>query len=257
MEGDYLKLSQFPYNSQQPPYNSCPSPLETFRFLTSDIRAINLKTSNCDQRKLLKEIQQVLNKALEDVKDISKMVRALAKSKKAMKEELPRLQVDLVNMTEEDLQFLDSMEFKEQIKFQESIAVVASQDVDFYVKVDDDIHEDAALEVQSKEPTKKKMMIFQEPILESPMEASIQESMIQELAIQVSVIQESKIQAPTILMVLKSNEVLRIQEHSKVQKTNETLKIEEPLKAQEFEQSLKIYKKKPSCARDCLSKRNA
>ena len=73
------------------------------------------------------------------------------------------------------------------------------------------------------------------------MEASIQESMIQELAIQVSVIQESKMQAPTILMVLESNEVLRIQEHSKVQRINETLKIEEPLKAQEFEQSLKIY----------------
>ena len=85
------------------------------------------------------------------------------------------------------------------------------------------------------------MMIFQEPILDAPMEASIQESMIQELAIQVLVIQESKMQAPTILMVLESNEVLRIQEHSKVQRTNETLKIEEPL-AQEFEQSLKVYK---------------
>ena len=54
-------------------------------------------------------------------------------------------------------------------------------------------------------------------------------------------IQESKMQAPTILMVLESNEVLRIQEHFKVQRTNETLKIEEPLKAQKFEQSLKIY----------------
>ena len=91
------------------------------------------------------------------------------------------------------------------------------------------------------------MMIFQEPILEepileAPMEASIQESMIQELAIQVLVIQESKMWVPTILMVLESNEVLRIQEHSKAQRTNETLKIEEPLKAQEFEQSLKIYK---------------
>ena len=64
------------------------------------------------------------------------------------------------------------MELEEQIKFQESTAVVASQDVDFCVKVDDDIHVHAALEVQSKEPTKKKM-IFQEPILESPMEASI------------------------------------------------------------------------------------
>ena len=68
--------------------------------------------------------------------------------------------------------------------------------------------------------------------------------MIQELAIQVLVIQEFKIQVPTILMVLESNEVLRIQEHFKIQRANETLRIEEPLKAQEFEQSLKIYEEK-------------
>ena len=92
------------------------------------------------------------------------------------------------------------MELEEQIKFQESTAVVVSWDVDFCVKVDDDIHKDAALEVQSNEPTKKVMMIFQEPILDAPMEASIQESMIQGLAIQMSVIQESKMQAPKILM---------------------------------------------------------
>ena len=49
-------------------------------------------------------------------------------------------------------------------------------DVDFCVKVGDDIHVHAALEVQSKEPRKKVMMIFQEPILDAPMEASIQES---------------------------------------------------------------------------------
>ena len=72
-------------------------------------------------------------------------------------------------MTEEELQSLDSMELKEQIKFQESTTVVASWDVNFYVKVDDDIHKDAALEVQSKEPTKKVMMIFQGPILDAPM----------------------------------------------------------------------------------------
>ena len=72
--------------------------------------------------------------------------------------------------------------------------------VDFCVKVDDDIHKDTTLEVQSKEPIKKVMMIFQEPILDAPMEASIQEPMIQGLAIQMSVIQESKMQAPTILM---------------------------------------------------------
>ena len=82
----------------------------------------------------------MLNKASEDVKDISKMVKALAESKKAMKEELSRLQEDLKNMTEEKLQFLDSMEFEEQIKFQESTVVVASRNVDFCVKVDDDIH---------------------------------------------------------------------------------------------------------------------
>ena len=53
-------------------------------------------------------------------------------------------------------------------------------------------------------------------------------------------------QAPIILMVLESNEVLRIQEHSKVQRTNETLKIEEPLKVKEFKQSFKIYEKETS-----------
>ena len=76
------------------------------------------------------------------------------------------------------------------------------------------------------------MPLDQEPILDALMEALTQESTIQELAIQVSVIKESKMQAPTILMVLESNEVLRIIEHSKVQRTNETLKIKEPLKAQ-------------------------
>ncbi|KAK9987089.1 hypothetical protein SO802_032040 [Lithocarpus litseifolius] len=110
-------------------------------------RTVDLKTSNCDQRKLLNEILQILNKALEDVKDILEKVKALAKSKKAIKEELSRFQEDLENMTKEELQSLDSMELEEQIKFQESIAVVGSWDVDFCIKVDDDIHEDVALEV--------------------------------------------------------------------------------------------------------------
>ncbi|KAK9985404.1 hypothetical protein SO802_030355 [Lithocarpus litseifolius] len=172
--------------------------------------------SNCDQRKLLKEIQQMLNKALEEVKDISKRMKALDESNMAMKEELSRLQEGLKNITEEELLSLDSMKLEEQIKFQKSTAAITSRDVDLCVKVDDDINIHVALEVQLKEPTKK---------------ASIQDSMIQELAIQVSVIQESKIQEPTILMVSESNEVLRIQEHFKVQRINETLKIEEPLKA--------------------------
>ncbi|KAL0000930.1 hypothetical protein SO802_014711 [Lithocarpus litseifolius] len=127
-----------------------------------------------------------VNKVSVDVKDILEKVKGLAEFKKAMKEELSRLQEDLQNTTKDELQSLDSMELEEQIKFQESTAVVVSRDVDFCVKVDDDIHEDASLEVQSKEPTKKIMMIFQELILDAPMEAFIQESMIQELAIQES-----------------------------------------------------------------------
>ena len=177
-------------------------------------------------------------KVLEDVKTlyeshnaILEKVKALVESNKAMNEELSRLQEGLKNMMEEELQSLNSMKLKEQINFQESTVVVASRDVDFCVKVDDDIHVYVALEVQSKEPTKKVMMIFQELSLDAPMETSIQESMIQELAIQVSVIQESKMQVPIILIVLESNKVLRIQEHFKIQRTNETLKIEELLKA--------------------------
>ena len=41
MEGDYLELSQFSYNSHQFSYNSNPSPLGTTGSLTIDIRAIN------------------------------------------------------------------------------------------------------------------------------------------------------------------------------------------------------------------------
>ena len=57
-------------------------------------------------------------------------------------------------------------------------------------------------------------------------------------------------------MVLESNEVLRIQEHFKVQRTNETLKIEEPLMAQEFKQSLKIYEEKTFMCTGPLVKEN-
>ena len=124
----------------------------------------------------------MVNKVSKDVKTLYEFhnvvldkVKALAESNKAMNEELSRLQEGLENMTEEELQSLDSIKLEEQIKFQESIVVVASSDVDFCVKVDDDIHVYIALEVQSKEPTKKVMMIFQEPILDATMEASIQE----------------------------------------------------------------------------------
>ena len=39
------------------------------------------------------------------------------------------------------------MELEEQIRFQESTAIVTSREVDFCVKVDDDIHVHAALKV--------------------------------------------------------------------------------------------------------------
>ena len=125
---------------------------------------------------MVNKVSKNIKVLYESYNAILEKVKALAKSNKAMNEELSRLQEGLENMTENELQSLDSMELEEQIKFQESTAVVASQDVDFGVKVDDDIHEHAALEVQSKEPTKKVMMIFQEPILDAPMEDSIQES---------------------------------------------------------------------------------
>ena len=57
------------------------------------------------------------------IKDVSKKVKALAESKKAMKEEHTRLQEDLENMTEEELQSFNSMKQKEQIKFQESTII--------------------------------------------------------------------------------------------------------------------------------------
>ena len=41
-----------------------------------------------------------------------------------MNEELSILQEDLENMSEEELQSLDSMELKEKIKFQESTDIV-------------------------------------------------------------------------------------------------------------------------------------
>ena len=96
----------------------------------------------------------MVNKVSQDVKTlyeshnaILEKVKALVKSNKPMNEELSRLQEGFENMMEGELQSLNSMKLEEQIKFQESTAVVASQDVDFCVKVDDDIHVHAALEV--------------------------------------------------------------------------------------------------------------
>ena len=52
MEGDYLEISQFPYNSYL-------SPLGTMGFLTSGIRAIDLEIDECDQREFWKELRQM------------------------------------------------------------------------------------------------------------------------------------------------------------------------------------------------------
>ena len=129
---------------------------------TFDIRAIYLDTDECDRRELWKELRQMVNKVSEDVNilyeshnAVLEKVKALVEFNKVMNEELLRLQEGLENIMEEELQSLDSMKLEEQIKFQEFTDVVASQDVDFCVKVDDDIHVHAALEVQSKEPTRR------------------------------------------------------------------------------------------------------
>ena len=76
-----------------------------------------------------------------------------------MKEELSRLQENLKNMSEKDLQPLDSIELKEKIKIQEPTSTVTNRDANLYVKVDDDVHVHAALEchVQSR-------LLFQVPV---------------------------------------------------------------------------------------------
>ena len=128
MEGDYLELSQFPYNSHQFSYNSHQSPLGTTGFLTSGIRAVDLETGEYDWQEILKMVNEVLEKVkalIESHEAISKF-KALAEPNKAMNKEFSRLQEDLENMFEEELQSLDSMELEEQIKFQESTDIVVS-----------------------------------------------------------------------------------------------------------------------------------
>ena len=115
MEGDYLELSQIPYNPHLFLYNSHQSPLGTTGFLTSGIGAVDPEMSNCDQRKLLKKIQGILNKALEEAKGISKKMKAFAESNMAMKEELSRVQEDLENMSEEEFQLLEGTSEKFQV----------------------------------------------------------------------------------------------------------------------------------------------
>ena len=61
----------------------------------------------------------MLNNAIEEVKDISKKMKALAESNIAMKEELSRVQEDLENMSEEELQLLEGT--SDKLKLRESI----------------------------------------------------------------------------------------------------------------------------------------
>ena len=98
MKGDYLELSQFPYNSHQSSYNSYLSPLGTTRFLTFGIRAVDLDMDECDQRELWKELWQMVNKVSKDIKtlyeshnSVLEKAKALAESNKAMNEELSKL----------------------------------------------------------------------------------------------------------------------------------------------------------------------
>ena len=91
MEGDYLELSQFSYNSHKFPYNSYPSALGTTGFLTFDIRAIDLDTGEYDRQEILKMVNEVSKnfKALyESHNAILEKVKALDESNMAMKEEL-------------------------------------------------------------------------------------------------------------------------------------------------------------------------
>ena len=69
------------------------------------------------------------------------------------------------------------MELKEQIKFQESTIVVASQDVDNSVKENDNIHVHTALEVQSKE-LKKKVIMIQESTMQEAVVVGVDEEHI-------------------------------------------------------------------------------
>ena len=50
MEGDYLELSQFPYNSHPFPYDSHQYPLGTTGFLTCGISAVDLETVEYDRQ---------------------------------------------------------------------------------------------------------------------------------------------------------------------------------------------------------------
>ena len=116
----YKKLNQ-----THPLNHICPN--------TFGIRAIYLDMNECDRRELWKELRQMVNKVSNDVNIlyeshivVLEKVTPLAESKKVINEELSRLQKGLENITEKELQSLDSMKLEEQIKFQESTVIVAS-----------------------------------------------------------------------------------------------------------------------------------
>ena len=58
----------------------------------------------------------MLNNAIEEVKDISKKMKALAESNISMKEELSRVQEDLENMFKKELQHLEGTSDKLKLR---------------------------------------------------------------------------------------------------------------------------------------------
>ncbi|KAL0016336.1 hypothetical protein SO802_003405 [Lithocarpus litseifolius] len=133
MEGDYIEFSQFPYYSH-------PSSLGTTKFLTSGIKVVNFEMGEyCDLREILKELRHMVNEVLEKFK-------ALIESKKAMKEEFSRLQENLENMSEKELQPLDSIKLKEKNKFQEPTSVVTNRDANlFYSQADHNFFKESGM----------------------------------------------------------------------------------------------------------------
>ena len=75
MEGDYIELSQFPYNFHQSSYNSYPILLGTTRFLTFAIRAVDIEMGEYDREEILKDLQQMVNEVLKKINALVNLKR--------------------------------------------------------------------------------------------------------------------------------------------------------------------------------------
>ena len=106
MEDDYLKSSQFPYNSHQFPSIS----IRNHQVPNNWYQSRRSWDGEYDRQEILKMVNEVSEKIkdlTESHKAISKKVKVLAESNKVMNEELSRLQEVLENMMKEKLQSLD------------------------------------------------------------------------------------------------------------------------------------------------------